>query len=71
LPHDNAVAASFSSNLKLERVRKKIYPTRAEARLDLVKYIEGYYDHPSRHSKNGALSPQKFEDNYFRKLSSV
>ena len=42
--NDNSVAESFFSNLKLERVRKKIYATRDEARLDLVEYIEGYYN---------------------------
>ena len=69
--HDNAVAESFFSSLKLERVKKKIYATRAEARLDLVQYIEGYYNSQRRHSNNGGLSPKQFEDNYFRKLSSV
>jgi putative transposase len=69
--HDNAVAESFFSSLKLERVKKKIYPTRAEARLDLVQYIEGYSNPQRRHSNNGALSPKQFEDNYFRKVSSV
>ena len=69
--HDNAVAESFFSSLKLERVKKKIYPTRAEARLDLVQYIKGYCNHQRRHSNNGGLSPKQFEDNYFRKLSSV
>jgi len=69
--HDNAVAESFFSSLKLERVKKNIYPTRAEARLDLVQYIEGYYNHQRRHSNNGGLSPKQFEDNYFRKLLRV
>lgn len=69
--HDNAVAESFFSSLKLERVKKKIYATRDEARLDLVQYIEGYYNHRRRHGNNGGVSPKQFEDNYFRKLSSV
>jgi hypothetical protein len=38
--HENAVAKSFFSSLKLERVRKN-YSTRAEVRLDLVQCIEG------------------------------
>ena len=57
--HDNGVAESFFSSLKLERVKKKIYPTRAEARLDLVEYIEGYYNHQRRHSNHGGLSPKR------------
>ena len=37
-----------------------------EVRLDLVQYIEGYYNYQRRHSNNGGLSPKQFEDNYFR-----
>ena len=69
--HDDAVAESFFSSMKLERIKKKIYASRDEARLDLVQYIEGYYDYQRRHSNNGGLSPKQFEDNYFRKLDSV
>ena len=69
--HDNAVAESFFSSMKLERIKKKIYASRDEARLDLVQYIEGYYNYQRRHSNNGGLSPKQFEDNYFRQLESV
>jgi len=37
---DNAVAESFFSSLKKERVRRRIYRTRDEARADLFDYIE-------------------------------
>ena len=69
--HDNAVAESFFSSMKLERIKKKIYAPRNEARLDLVQYIEGYYNYQRRHSDNGGLSPKQFEDNHFSKLDSV
>jgi putative transposase len=69
--HDNAVAESFFSSMKLERIKKKIYASCGEARLDLVQYIEGYYNYQRRHSNNGGLSPKQFENNYFRKLDSV
>ena len=42
-----------------------------EVRLDLVQYIEGYYNYQRRHSNHCGLSPKQFEDNYFRKLDSV
>ena len=42
--HGNAVAESFLSNLKLERVEKSIYSTRDEARRDLMQNVEGYYN---------------------------
>ena len=69
--HDNAVAESFFFSMKLERIKKNIYASRDEVRLDLVQYIEGYYNYRCRHSNNGGLSPKQFEDNFFRKLDSV
>jgi len=40
---DNAVAESFFSNLKKEKVRRKIYKTRDEARAAVFNYIEMFY----------------------------
>ncbi len=40
--HDNAVAESFFQLLKRERIKKKIYGTREEARSDIFDYIEMY-----------------------------
>ena len=57
--------------MKLERIKKKIYASRDEAKLGLVQYIEGYYNYKRRHSNNGDLSPKQFEDDYFRKLERV
>jgi putative transposase len=37
---DNAVMESFFSSLKVERVARKIYRTRHEARADVFDYIE-------------------------------
>lgn len=41
---DNAVAESFFSNLKKERVKKRIYKTRDLARADVFDYIEMFYN---------------------------
>ncbi len=41
---DNAVAESFFSFLKKERVRKRIYKTRDLARADVFNYIEVLYN---------------------------
>ena len=38
--HDNAVAESFFQLLKRERIKKKSYGTREEARSDIFDYIE-------------------------------
>jgi len=58
---DNAVAESFFGSLKKERVRRRIYPTRKEARADLFDYIELFYNPTRRHSHVGGISPEAFE----------
>jgi len=39
---DNAVAESFFSSLKKERIKKRTYRNRDLARADLVEYIESF-----------------------------
>ena len=58
---DNAVAESFFSSLKKERVRRKIYPTREDARADVFDYIEVFYNRSRRHSHIGDVSPVAYE----------
>lgn len=41
---DNAVAESFFSTLKWERVNTKVYTTISQAKLDVFEYIEGWYN---------------------------
>lgn len=59
--YDNAVAESFFSSLKKERVRRKIYPTREDGRADVFDYIEVFYNRSRRHSHIGDVSPVAFE----------
>lgn len=58
---DNAVAEAFFSNLKKERVKKRIYKTRELARADIFDYIEMFYNRVRRHSHLGGVSPEAFE----------
>jgi putative transposase len=58
---DNAVAESFFSSLKKERVHRRTYKTRGEARADLFDYIEMFYNPKRRHSHIGGVSPEAFE----------
>ena len=58
---DNAAMESFFSTLKVERVYRRQYRTREEAKTDLFQYIEGFYNPRRRHSTLGGLSPMKFE----------
>jgi putative transposase len=59
--YDNAVAESFFSSLKKERIKKRIYSTRAEARADIFDYIEVFYNRKRRHSYLDNVSPYEFE----------
>jgi len=58
---DNAAMESFFSSLKTERVRKKVYRTRTQAKADVFDYIECFYNPTRRHSTLGYLSPIDFE----------
>jgi len=58
---DNAVAEAFLSSLKKERIKRKIYPSREEARADVFDYIEIFYNRTRRHSHIGMRSPYDFE----------
>lgn len=58
---DNAVAESFFGTLKQELVYHESYRTRAEARLSVFEYIEGWYNRRRRHSALGGISPIQFE----------
>jgi putative transposase len=58
---DNAVAESVFSSLKKERIRKRIYRTRNDAKADLFDYIEIFYNRARRHSHIGGVSPEAFE----------
>jgi putative transposase len=69
--HDNAVAKSFFSLLKTERIKRRIYKTRCEARVAMFDYIELFYNPSQRHDNNGAVSPVEFEKQYYEKLSTV
>ena len=59
--HDNAVAESFFNLLKRERIRRRTYRTREEARQDVFDYIEMFYNPKRKHARNGMLSPVEFE----------
>ncbi len=59
---DNAVAESFFSSLKKERIRRKIYRSRSLARADIFDYVEMFYNRTRRHSHLGGVSPEAFEN---------
>ena len=66
---DNAVAESFFSTLKTERVHHRLYRSRAEARRDIFEYIEVFYNRVRLHSTLGYLSPAQFESRTLAKAA--
>ena len=54
---DNAPMESFFKTLKVERIYQTQYATRAEARLDIVDWIEGFYNRQRLHSAIGYQTP--------------
>lgn len=56
------MAAAFFSSLKTERTARKVYRTRDDARVDVVDYIERFYNPQRRHSTLGYLSSVEFEE---------
>ena len=54
---DNAAMESFFKTLKVERIYQVRYDTRAQARLDIVDWIEGFYNRVRMHTAIGFLDP--------------
>jgi len=66
--YDNAAVESFFSLLKRERVYRRAYQTRDEAKTDVVDYIERFYNRQRRHGYLGDLSPVDYEKRTLRSI---
>ena len=69
--HDNAVVESFFELLKRERMKRRTYLDREQARRDVFDYKEMFYNPIRRHSHNDGLSPVKYEQQFNQRLASV
>ena len=58
---DNAAMESFFKTLKVEHTHLLRYDTRALAKLDIVDWIEGFYNHKRMHSSIGYKTPVAVE----------
>lgn len=58
---DNAVMERFWSSLKRERMSLKKYTSKHEAKIDVIDYIEHFYNTERLHSFLGYRSPVQFE----------
>jgi putative transposase len=68
---DNAVVESFFNLLKRERIWRKKYKTRKEARQDGFDCIAFFYNPQRKHVRNGMLSPITFEQQQKLKLQGI
>jgi putative transposase len=57
--------------LKRERIRRRTYKTREEARQDVFDYIEMFYNPMRKQVRNGMLSPVEFERQQILKAEGV
>lgn len=61
---DNAMAESFFGVLKNEWLHRMNFATRAQARREVVKYIEGFYNRQRLHSGLGYKTPLEVHNEY-------
>lgn len=69
--YDNASMESFFATIKKELIYRLHFKTRAKAKLDIVDYIETWYNSRRIHSSLGDLSPVEFELKYYTSLSQI
>ena len=58
---DNAVMERFFGSLKTERTDGENYKSHAQARADVIDYIENFYNKERLHSTLNYLSPDQYE----------
>ena len=68
--YDNAVCETFHATIKKEKIYRRSWPTRAEARAAVFAYIEAWYNPRRRHSTLEYLSPAEFERHHAEVVQS-
>ncbi len=59
--YDNAMCESFFATLECELLQRRKFETKAQARMAVFVFIEGWYNPARRHSALGYLSPIEYE----------
>src|ERR1019366_7844843 len=59
--YDNALAESFWATLEREVLSRRLFKTKAEAKLAIFSWIERWYHPHRRHSSLGYRSPMNYE----------
>ena len=68
---DNAAAEAFFGTLKRELANRRRWVTRADARRDLIRWIEGWYNSRRLHSTLDYNSPVETENLYYRRGDGI
>lgn len=68
-PWDNAATESLMGIIKSECVHARTFATREEATLELFEYIEVFYNRFRIHSALEWMSPEQFEETYWKDRS--
>jgi putative transposase len=68
---DNAAAESFFGTLKRELANRRRWETRADARRDLIRWIEGWFNTRRLHSSIDYRSPVEHETLYYRRGDGI
>lgn len=62
--YDNAMCESFFATLECELIDRRGFATKAEARMAVFTFIEGWYNPRRRHSALGYASPMEYEQQH-------
>jgi putative transposase len=62
--YDNALCESFFATLECELIERQRFETRAEARMAIFDFIEGWYNPHRRHSALDYESPMTYEQHH-------
>ncbi|HVA75363.1 MAG TPA: IS3 family transposase [Acidimicrobiales bacterium] len=68
---DNAVAESFWATVKRELVNTREWATRAELEMALFDYIEVFYNRKRLHSTLDYLTPEEYDNKYWKSSKSA
>ena len=68
--YDNAMCESFFATLECELLDRRKFATKAEARMAVFQFIEGWYNPGRRHSALGYMSPVNYEKAAQKRLPS-
>ncbi len=69
--YDNAMCESFFATLECELLDRRKFQTKAEARMAVFEFIEGWYNPGRRLSALGYQSPITFERSAHKRLESA